>query len=278
MQLTNKQKVLLFVIIIVSVASFLTLIKSGKVLDTKTLSVQTPVPTPSEIAAFKTITPTPNVLNSPSPSPKLLKNSYTIALFGDSMIDTMGDMKYLNDALTKKYPETKFNLYNYGIGAQNVQKGLDRLSSPFSYMDREYPPLKDINADIIIFGTFAYNPFEYHDIARYTNTLTNLFDQTKSFNKNIYLLIEIAPLGDKFGLGPHGINWPPDLTIKQSQRIDEQLSAAREVAKNLQVPIVDIYSHTKKTTIYTNVDDGIHPSYDGAVLTANLIAKTIIIK
>lgn len=194
------------------------------------------------------------------------------------MIDTMGDMKYLSDALAKKYPKTSFRLYNYGIGAQNAQVGLDRLNSAFNYMDRKYPPLKDINADVIIMGSFAYNPFVNHDVAKYASTLTTLINQTRSFNKNIYQLIEIAPLKENFGKGPHGINWPPDLAARQSQHIDEQLTAARNVAKALAVPIIDVYPFTVGRTMFTNPDDGIHPSVDGHTLIANLIVKTILLK
>ena len=270
----NPKLILVLLLLIVPTFIGINLYKQNKVLGAKT--TVTTSPSPSTIAAFHTLSPKPTA--SPTPAPKLSKPTYTIALFGDSMIDTMGDMKYLSDALTKKYPETKFNLYNYGIGGQNVQKGLDRLASEFSYQDRSYLPLNKVNADVIIFGTFAYNPFENHDIARYKSTLTSLIQQTSAFNKNIYLLIEIATLGENFGKGPHGVNWPPDLAQKQSQHIEEQLLAAKIVAKSLNIPTIDVYSKTKGTTMYTNPDDGIHPSVYGHMYTASLIVQTVVLK
>ncbi len=252
-------------------------IKSSKILGQKSQTiVVSSSPSVSPQAAFHTVT---TIESTPSPVPiKLSKSTFTIALFGDSMIDTMGDMKYLSVALAKRYPDTKFNLYNYGIGAQNVQMGLDRVDSAFNYQSRTYPPISQTNADIIIVGSFAYNPFVNHDVNRFSNTLTALLNKVRSFNKNVYQLIEIAPLKDNFGKGPHGINWPPDLALKQSLHIDEQLVAARSVAKNLNVPTIDVYPFSTGRTMYTNPDDGIHPSVDGHTLIANIIVKTIILK
>jgi ABC-type proline/glycine betaine transport system ATPase subunit len=47
---------------------------------------------------------------------------FTIAILGDSMVDTMGtDLPYLRQALEKHFPNTEFNLLNYGIGAENIE-------------------------------------------------------------------------------------------------------------------------------------------------------------
>ena len=93
----------------------------------------------------------PKPTSSPSPAPKLSKSTYTIALFGDSMIDTMGEnLDYLDKALKAKYPQTNFQLYNYGIGSQNVEEGLARFENNFSYQSRNYPPIGQIKPDVII--------------------------------------------------------------------------------------------------------------------------------
>lgn len=248
---------------------------TNKILGIKTENAASPSPT---LSAFVTITPKPTTSQSPTEQPSLSKSTYSIALYGDSMIDTMGDMKYLNDALTKKYPETKFNLYNYGIGAQNVKVGYERLNLSFDYQNRKYEPIGKIGADVIILGTFAYNPFEQHSVNTYKNYLTQLILQLKQTGAPVYLLLEVAPLGANFGKGPQGINWPQDLATKQSQNIEEQLVAAKTVAQSLGVPTIDVYSLTKGKATYTSVDDGIHPSYDGHVFTANLIAQKLELK
>ena len=94
------------------------------------------------------------------------------------MVDTMGEnMEYLGESLQTVYPQTKFNLYNYGIGGQNVKQGLDRFNQPFSYQTRNYPPIIGINADIIIVASFAYNPFSPHNRDQHWLTLTELVNQ-----------------------------------------------------------------------------------------------------
>lgn len=199
-------------------------------------------------------------------------------MYGDSMIDTMGDMSYLSAALTKKYPSIKFELYNYGIGAQNVKVGFERINLKFSYANRNYDAIGSIGADAIVVGTFAYNPFDPHNVENYKNYLRPLLVQLKATGKPVYMLIEVGPLKENFGVGPHGINWPPDLALKQSQHIEEQLAAAKIVAQSLSVPIIDVYSRTKGRPNYTNPDDGIHPSVDGHIFTANLIVQTVALK
>ena len=64
------------------------------------------------------LTPSPIPLSTPILTPIILKKtSYSIAIFGDSMVDTMGEkLEYLQETLGKKYPQTKFDLYNYGVG------------------------------------------------------------------------------------------------------------------------------------------------------------------
>ncbi len=251
------------------------IIGSEKILGEKTQTNPSPA---SSINAFVTITPKPTASPTPSPEIMLSKSTYSIALYGDSMIDTIGDMKYLNEALKKKYPKTTFNLYNYGIGAQNVKQGFERLNLNFSYQDRSYDAITKIKADVIILGTFAYNPFDPHSISTYKNYLIPLLTQLKATGSQVYLLLEVAPLGENFGKGPQGINWPQDLTIKQSQHIEEQLLVAKSTAQSLNIPVIDVYSKTKGKSTYTSKDDGIHPSYDGHIFTANLIAQTIALK
>lgn len=251
------------------------LVGSRQILGEKT--PMEPSPTPP-LSAFVTITPKPTVSPSPSPEIKLSKPTYSIALYGDSMIDTMGDMRYLNEAFKKKYPKTTFNLYNYGIGAQNVKHGFERLNLNFSYQGKNYDAITKIKADIIILGTFAYNPFDPHDTSTYKNYLIPLLNQLKATGSQVYMLLEVAPLGENFGKGPQGINWPQDLTIKQSQHIEEQLQSAKITAESLEIPIIDVYTRTKGKPTYTSKDDGIHPSYDGHIFTANLIAQTIVFK
>lgn len=223
----------------------------------------------------------PQTSPTPTPSPRLSKSTYTIAIIGDSMVDTMGEnLQYLQESLKLRYPQTSFNLYNYGIGGQNIEQGLDRFNQPFNYQTRSYPPITLINADIIIVASFAYNPFSPHNRDRHWLALTELASQAKTTGAQVYLLAEIAPLKTGFGAGPGGINWPPDLTSQQAQNITELLENAISLSRSLRINLIDAY--TKSTIdgkfgdrVFVSAHDGIHPSVEGHLLMADLIAQSI---
>ncbi len=233
-------------------------------------------------------TPTQSVdedVTVPSPTPqKLSKDSYTIAIVGDSMVDTMGDkLEYLEDALKSRYPDTQFHLYNYGKGSENVEEALDRVNTEFSYKTRHFPILYKVHPDVIIIGSYAYNPFAPYDRDRHWLGLTHLIQEIQKISPNVYLLAEIAPLRAGFGIGPHGVNWDTTTNYVHSQHIIEQLENARGLAKTLNVLLIDTYAGSleddgKVIKRYVSVDDGIHPSEDGHVYMAKKIAETIVFK
>lgn len=275
-KIANHPLPFLIVTVILAIPFFtINTVDTSKILGAKTQIEASPSPS---VSAFVTITPTPTASPSPSPEIKLSKTEYKIALYGDSMIDTMGDMSYLNTALAKKYPNVKFNLYNYGIGAQNVKVGFERINLKFSYANRNYDAIGAIGADAIVVGTFAYNPFDPHNTENYRNYLQPLISQLKATGKPVYLLIEVGPLGENFGKGPRGVNLGSDYGIAHSKKISEQLTAAKTVAQSLNIPIIDVYTLTQGNPTYTDPDDGIHPSVDGHIFTANLIVQTVVLK
>lgn len=218
---------------------------------------------------------------SPTPSPQPTKATYTIAVIGDSMVDTMGErLEYLDEALKSRYPATRFNLYNYGIGGQNVAQGLARFDKPFSYQTRNFPPLASLGADVIIVASFAYNPFPQHNRDQHWLTLSQLVDLAQNSAESVYVLAEIAPLASGFGNGPGGINWPPDLAKNQSTHIVEQLENAVAISHAKGIPLINSFEKSKINgqfgeSLYVSSHDGIHPSVEGHYLMAGLIAATI---
>ena len=237
---------------------------------------------PSSTPTQKLLTPTPYPL-IPTPYPlNPAKSLYTIAIIGDSMVDTMGEvLEYLDSALKKKYPQTKFLLYNYGTGAQNIEMGLARFGSHFKYQSRDYQSLPELKPDILIVASFSYNPFTPHDRDRHWLTLTSLVQQAKTVSSNVYMLAEIAPLRADFGKGPQGVNWSDDSNYEHSGRIIEQLQNAVGLSKSLQVPLIDAFSPSfnpqtqEGNRSYVNPSDGIHPSVEGHQFMAEKIAQTL---
>lgn len=254
---------------------FLVLNASSKPTLTKVL-VPSPTPLPP---------PSPTLQPSPTKTLTLPKSSYIIALYGDSYIDTMVDTPVnIKTILQKKYPTTTFTIYNYGIGAENIEAGLNRWDSSFSNRGRDYPPITQINADIIVIGAFSYNPFSPHDAAKHKELLKELVSKAKQTSAKVYILAEIAPLGPQFGVGPKGVNWTPDVAIEHSHHIIDQIQNAFAVGNELGVPVMDAYNPSKNPGSefgdpgYVNRDDGIHPSVAGHALIANVMVSTISFK
>lgn len=230
---------------------------------------------------FPTSTPALSPTASPTPEIVLKKSAYTIAAFGDSMVDTMGEnLEYLQTALHQKYPKTTFHLYNYGIGGQNVTQGLERFDQAFFNRDRHFPPLSQLQSDVIIVGSFAYNPFAPHDRNRHYLELINLVEKAQAAGKKVYILSEIAPLQTGFGNGPNGVNWPEETSHTHALHILEQLEDARNVSQKLHVPLIDATTPSQTQGKFGNpsfvsTNDGIHPSVTGHAFTARIIAKTL---
>lgn len=210
------------------------------------------------------------------------KSSYSIAIFGDSMVDTMGEnLEYLQVALKRRYPKIIFRYYNYGIGSQNVAEGLARFKIPLSYKTRNFDSIPQLRPDIIIIGSFAYNVFTPHDKVKHWLTLSQLIQEAKNTGSDVYMLAEIAPLKEGFGQGPNGVNWPASTSNEHAAKIVEQLENAIYLSRDhLKTPLIDVY-HPSITEgkfgnkRYVDPNDGIHPSVAGQQLTAELIASKI---
>ena len=153
---------------------------SGEVAGTFNTTQQAPVPTYAHSNVPET-TPTPAAKTT-------RKNTYTIAVFGDSMVDTMGErMEYLEHALKDKYPKTTFKLYNYGVGSQNVEEGLARFGKEFNYQTRSYTSLPVLAPDVVILGSFSYNPFSPYDRNKHWLTYAKLIQEAKRTGADVYV-------------------------------------------------------------------------------------------
>ena len=244
-----------------------------------------PSPLPSPIPTIVlTVSLTPTLTLTPTkiPLPQPKKKDYSIAIIGDSMVDTMGErLEYLEKELKSRYPQTNFTLYNYGIGSETVEMGINRLDKEFKYQDRKYVSLTSLKPDILIVASFAYNPFFPYDRNRHWLMLANLIEKAKTISPHIYTLAEIAPLGKNFGQGPNGVNWSEDTSITHANRIIEQLENIIGLSSNLNVKLIDAFHPSQKGNSaygkpeYVNTSDGIHPSVTGHQFMASKIAEIL---
>lgn len=243
----------------------------GDIIDSETSN-------PVVLAAYTG--PTPEAAKESTSIPS--KNSYTIAAYGDSMVDTMGgNLEYLKVSLEKMYPGVSFAFYNYGIGAENLESGLARFDKDYSYHNRSYSPITQTSPDIFIVGSYGYNPFSPYDRNKHWLKLSEMVDRAKEVSGSVYILAEVAPLASGFGEGLGGVNWPKDLSSNQARIIVEQLENAAGVAKEKGVGFIDVYSSSLipgskyGQPEYVSSHDGIHTSEAGQKLTAEVIASTI---
>jgi hypothetical protein len=103
---------------------------------------------------------------------------------------------------------------------------------PVFYKDRNYQAITSVGADIIILGTFAYNPYQDDQIAQYEKDLINLIQILNSLPTKVILLAEIAPLKASFGDGPNGINWDDNTSYLHATKINSYLEKAISVAQS----------------------------------------------
>ena len=198
------------------------------------------------------------------------------------MVETMGEnLDYLQKSLQKRYPNTKFELYNYGVGGDNVEMGLNRLNSNFKRGSRNYPSLMGLKPDIIIVGSFSYNPFEPQNPEKHKALLKELAHRLRNTDARVYILIEIAPRSANFGHGAGGVNWPEDLAKAHAEKIIGQLIDSINVANELSVGLIDVFSKSQVfggnfgNPFFISRYDGIHPSARGHKFTADMISATI---
>lgn len=242
--------------------------------ETRTAVVISPVPTP-------TPSPSPSPTPAPSIKPKPNKDSYTIAAFGDSMVDTMGEnLDYLDKQMMARYPQTKFKFYNYGIGSQNVIEANKRFADPFVYKTRNFPPIDQIKADIIIVSSFAYNPLSPYDKTAHLENLKSLVTKSKNTEAQVYLFAEIAPIKEGFGKGVGGVNWDDAKVKEHVSYIFQNLDGAVTLATQTKTPLINAYKSSQVDGKYGNktyvaTHDGIHPSIEGEEFMANIIAETL---
>lgn len=210
--------------------------------------------------------------------------SLTIAVLGDSMVDTMGEyLPYINSALKNYYPNYFFNLLNYGAGGTNIEYGVQRLTSGYDYLGKPIPSLVSANPDIVIIESFAYNPWgrEQSDLDRQWLAMAKAIDIIKSqTHAKILFLSTIAPSKTQFGQGPGGINWSSDQAYEHAQKIEKYLQNTINFANSQGYPVVDAYHPSivngDGNLSYISAHDHIHPSVAGCQFIAGLIAQKLL--
>lgn len=230
----------------------------------------------------------PSRAATPSPTPKLSPSSshLTIAILGDSMVDTLGpDLPHLANLLKQQFPKITFTLLNYGAAATDIEYGLTRLTNDYSYLGRSVPALLTQNPDIVVIESFAYNHWEntQSDLDRQWLTLNKIIETIKSHppaggsNTKIVLAATIAPYCPTYT--DRSANLPPERKFKECETVKAYLQNLVNFATSQHYPLADAY-HTslrgnEGNPLYINSGDHLHPSNEGKQLFSNKVAETL---
>ncbi len=262
----------------------------GFVPDTSVVSpipetTPTPIPTPL---------PTSTTLSAPTPTPTPIdsrtakKRSITVSLVGDSMIDTLGPVgSGLAQRLNAIYPNATFTIINHGVGAENIDSGLRRLTNSYSYMGLGRNAVISEHPDVVVIESFGYNPFPQSDIndaltthwlrlAAMVDTIRQQLPESK-----IVIAATIAPNWDVFGDGAPGIAFTPEDKRARVDVIKKYLENTIAFAKSQNLPLANAYNGSLDNdgnglVRYINAGDHIHYSDSGRSYFSQIVANSII--
>jgi len=208
----------------------------------------------------------------------------TIAVLGDSMIDTLGpDISSLETALEQYFPNKKFKIINYGVGASNIEYALHRLKNNYQYKDQDYPSLLSLNPDIIVVESFAYNNFgntqsgfdrQWQALSNITSTIQKELPATK-----IVLTATIAPNSLNFASGIKDIHLTNLEKIEKTKTIRAYLQNIINFAQSQKFPLANAFTNSLKNDEglpeLISKADNLHPSELGAQFFSDTLAKTL---
>jgi hypothetical protein len=251
-----------------------------------------PTPTPKARALTPAALPSLTVpLLTPAPTSKTAthkpqKARYTIALLGDSMIDTLGpDVPHLKSKLMKTYPGVTFTMLNFGVGATNIDYGIERLTNPYLYLGNPMPSLLSQKPDIVVVESFGYNPYSIDTgaIDRHWLSLADIVHRIKEQlpGTKIVIASTIAPNSRVFGDGAPGLSFDDNEKRQRTETIKKYLESTVRFARSEKLPLADIYHASvdkfgEGKLMYINSGDHIHYSDAGRELFAQKVTATII--
>jgi len=205
----------------------------------------------------------------------------TIAVLGDSMIDTMGDLKNLNLVLSQYYPKVEFVLLNYGVGATKPEDGLARLTQSTTTETKQLQPLLLVKPDIVVLESFSYNHGKNtpEDITTHYLKIKEIVKTLEEANIKVFFLVTIAPT-QNYAKGAPGILWDENQRLLEAQTVIEYLKAGLKFAEKENLALINAFTPSLENSgfgkpIYVNISDNIHPSPEGSELVSDLIVQKL---
>lgn len=220
-----------------------------------------------------------------TPSPRhARKDAYTIAVIGDSMVDTLGPgVPHLAAELKRIYHNTSFTILNYGVGGTNIDYGLERLLSTYQYLGTNIPALVSTYPDLVVIESFGYNPYIVDEGAldRHWLQLSHMVDTLRAYVPGVKIVIAatIAPDAKTFGDG--ALAWDSEGKTRKTTTIKSYLENAVRFALSQHLPLADAYHPSRDGNgdgkeEFINQGDHIHYSDQGREFFSQKIADTIV--
>lgn len=234
--------------------------------------IETPTPTPTPTIALSTAPPITEATVVVPKNIGGISKTVSIALLGDSMIETLYS-DILNKSLLTYYPNSTFNISNFGSPSQTIEYGKKRLES-------EIIPLKP---DIIVIESFAYNNFGNTEDSMNRHWLElgaiTTIIKTKLPNTKIILATTICPNPITFGNGSE-FRFSSMEKQEKAKTISLYLKNTINFATSQNFLLADTYSIScdrsgQGLPELINTQDNIHPSELGKQLFADTLSQTI---
>jgi lysophospholipase L1-like esterase len=227
----------------------------------------------------------PSPTPTPTPMRRTKQSTVTVALLGDSMMDTLGpNAPHLGNSLKAIYPQTTFVIKNFGVGGKPIDDGINRITSGYTYLGTSYSSLAASHPDVVVLESFGYNPtgedqgaIDHHwlELARAMDTIRASLPDTK-----IVIAATIAPNRDRFGDGAPGIAFSSEDKQKRVATIKNYIETAIKFARSEHIPLANAYGASLDSSgngklAFINSGDHIHYSDSGRALMASKIASAI---
>jgi len=241
-------------------------------------------PPPKPEVSFGQIVPMPTSTPIPTPTPSSTQKtqpsltaaagkSYTIAFLGDSMIDTMGpDLPAVKSKLTSIYGATDFTLLNYGVGATNIDYGIERITNGYTYLGNQKPSLASAKPNIVVLESFGYNPFPDADggVNRHWLALSRAVDTLRAQMPGVKIVVAAT-------IAPHTSSV---ISPDHARVIKSYLESTIGFARSQGLQLADAYhasldANGEGKLLYINPGDHIHYSDAGRALFAEKVVQAL---
>lgn len=197
----------------------------------------------------------------------------SIALFGDSMIETLGpDLPTLVSLLQNQSQNLLIKILSHGYPSTNLEKAMTHL-----------PDILVQKPHILVVESFAYNNFgnDPTGLDKHRQLLTNLIDavSTQSPDTKIVLAATIAPNSVIFANNSQ--NFSSLERIEKTKTIKLYLENIIKLSEATGLPLADVYHSSlnrgnEGNLSFIDSTDNIHPSQKGQELFETTVAKTIL--